>query len=112
MSIYDEANDAFERGEIEGVKEILAPNASSGDSEAQAALGSFLTLSPDPDRFAEYAGMVFDWHVPAFTMAISLAATVMFGLAPALHCAKTDVLAALKDGEATAPVKRSLARLP
>jgi TPR repeat protein len=53
MSIYDEANDAFERGEIEGVKEILAPNASLGDPEAQTALGSFLTLSPDPERFVE-----------------------------------------------------------
>ncbi len=53
MSIYDEANDAYERGELEGVREILAPNASSGDPEAQAALGSFLTLSPDPDRFVE-----------------------------------------------------------
>src|SRR5262245_16405243 len=56
MSIYDEANDAFERGEMEGVKEILAPNASLGDPEAQAALGSFLTLSPDPDRFVEGVG--------------------------------------------------------
>jgi putative ABC transport system permease protein len=54
--------------------------------------------------------MVFDWHVPAFTMAISLAATVMFGLAPALHGAKTDVLSALKDGEATAPITRSRLR--
>src|SRR5207244_13181988 len=54
--------------------------------------------------------MMFDWHVPAFTMAISLAATVMFGLAPALHCAKTDVLSALKDGEATAPIQRSRLR--
>jgi len=34
MSIYDEANDAFERGELEGVKEILVPNASLGDPEA------------------------------------------------------------------------------
>jgi TPR repeat protein len=56
MSIYDEANDAFERGELEGVRQILAPDASSGDTEAQAALGSFLTLSPDPDRFAEGVG--------------------------------------------------------
>jgi uncharacterized protein len=56
MSIYDEANDAYERGEMEGVKDILAPNASLGDPEAQAALGSFLTLSPDPDRFVEGVG--------------------------------------------------------
>ncbi|HXU82640.1 MAG TPA: hypothetical protein VN914_14660 [Polyangia bacterium] len=56
MSIYDDANDAFERGELEGVRQILSPGAVSGDTEAQAALGSFLTLSPDPERFAEGVG--------------------------------------------------------
>jgi TPR repeat protein len=53
MSIYDDANDAFERGELDGVRQILSPGAVSGDTEAQAALGSFLTLSADPDRFTE-----------------------------------------------------------
>ena len=53
MSIYDDANDAFELGELERVRELLAPGAASGDPDAQAALGSFLTLASDAGRFLE-----------------------------------------------------------
>jgi TPR repeat protein len=53
MSIYDDANTAFERGELRRVHELLAPDAASGDLDAQAALGSFLTLTSDPSPFLE-----------------------------------------------------------
>jgi TPR repeat protein len=53
MSIYEDANDAFERGELEGVRELLSPGATSGDPEAQAALGTFLTLTSDAGWFLE-----------------------------------------------------------
>ena len=53
MSIYEDANSAFERGELVRVRELLAPVAISGDTEAQAALGSFLTLTSDPRPFRE-----------------------------------------------------------
>jgi TPR repeat protein len=53
MSIYDDANDAFERGELERVRELLVPSAASGDAEAQAALGTFLTLTSDANPFLE-----------------------------------------------------------
>ena len=53
MSIYEDANDAFERGELELVRELLAPSAVSGDTEAQAALGTFLTLTSNPSPFRE-----------------------------------------------------------
>lgn len=53
MSIYEDANTAFERGELVRVRELLAPGAVSGDPEAQAALGTFLTLTSDPRPFRE-----------------------------------------------------------
>lgn len=53
MSIYDDANNAFERGELERVREILSPGASSGDTDAQAALGTFLTLTSETSPFLE-----------------------------------------------------------
>jgi TPR repeat protein len=53
MSIYEDANNAFERGELIRVRELLAPGAVSGDPDAQAALGSFLTLTSDPRPFRE-----------------------------------------------------------
>jgi hypothetical protein len=43
MSIYEDANEAFEAGELDRVRELLIPVAISGDAEAQAALGTFLT---------------------------------------------------------------------
>ncbi len=45
-------------------------------------------------------GLVFDvdWHVLAFTAAISLATTLAFGLAPALYGLRTDVVSSLKAG--------------
>jgi predicted permease len=86
--------------------------AATGGMAGAAVFGVTVTiLVASFDLSRDFSSrMVFDWHVPAFTMAISLAATVMFGLAPALHGAKTDVLAALKEGEATAPIKRSRLR--
>ena len=53
MSIYEDANEAFEAGELDRVRELLIPVAISGDAEAQSALGTFLTLSGDPTPFEE-----------------------------------------------------------
>lgn len=46
-------------------------------------------------------GLVYDcdWRVLAFTMAISLAATLLFGLCPAIHSLKTDVVSSVKQGD-------------
>jgi hypothetical protein len=60
---------------------------------------------------ATYASrLVFDWRVAAFGVVISLATTVMCGVAAALHSAATDILSALKDGESTARPRRSRLR--
>ena len=53
MSIYDEANDAFERGDLDRVRELLEPGANAGDHDAQAALGTFLTLTTVQSGFLE-----------------------------------------------------------
>jgi putative ABC transport system permease protein len=39
-----------------------------------------------------------DWHVVAFTLAIAVLSGLCFGIAPALHLAKTNLSAAVKDG--------------
>jgi TPR repeat protein len=53
MSIYEDAHNAFERGELDRVRELLAPVAASGDPDAQAALGTFLTLTTEASPFLE-----------------------------------------------------------
>src|SRR3954468_9510682 len=42
MSIFDDANQAFERGDLGRVRELLEPTANAGDREAQTALGTLL----------------------------------------------------------------------
>lgn len=44
----------------------------------------------------------FDWRVALFTAGISVAATLLFALLPAMQSSKTDVLSALKEGGMTA----------
>jgi putative ABC transport system permease protein len=106
---------ALGAGRTQLMRQLLTESlliAVSGAVAAAAVFGVTVTiLMASFDLSRDFsARMVFDWHVPAFTMAISLAATVMFGLAPALHGANTEVLGALKDGEATAPITRSRLR--
>jgi putative ABC transport system permease protein len=57
-------------------------------------------------------GMTVDWMVLSFTAIVSLAAVVLFGIAPALQAGKSDVYAALKSdgGRSSAGLKRSRLR--
>ena len=43
------------------------------------------------------AGLALDWRVLAFTLAISFATGILFGLFPAVHVARLDVNSSLKD---------------
>ncbi|HKW89983.1 MAG TPA: ABC transporter permease [Candidatus Acidoferrales bacterium] len=55
-----------------------------------------LALKPPMLSFLNF-DLPLDWRVVGFTLAISVFTGVVFGLAPAVHCSKTDVAARLKD---------------
>src|SRR6185436_15988453 len=56
MSVVDEANAAFDSGDLNRVRALLEPGASAGDLNAQATLGTMLSLSPDRTTFIEGVG--------------------------------------------------------
>ena len=51
-----------------------------------------------------------DWTVLAFSIAVSIATGVLFGLVPALRCARPDDAVALRDGERTTGAGHRLGR--
>ena len=72
-----------------------------------AAITSF--LPPDFPRLREIG---IDWRVLGFTLLVSMVTALLFGFAPALHLARTDVQEAMKEtGRGTAgSVRRSRLR--
>jgi putative ABC transport system permease protein len=54
-------------------------------------------LSLKPPSLPIKMDVPFDWRVLAFTLGVSLATGIVFGIAPALRAAKTSVAPALKD---------------
>jgi predicted permease len=72
-----------------------------------AAITSF--LPPDFPRLLEIG---IDWRVLGFTLAVSMLTALLFGFAPALHLAKTDVQEAMKENSrgTTGSVRRSRLR--
>ena len=70
--------------------------AAVGLALAWAGTRMLVTLSPDIlPRAAEIA---MDGRALGFTAAIAVLTGILFGLAPAVHMAKTDLMAALRDG--------------
>jgi ABC-type antimicrobial peptide transport system permease subunit len=61
---------------------------------AVKALTVFFASGARPIHLDAY----WDWRVPAFTVGISMLATVVFGAAPILRAVRTDPQTALKDG--------------
>jgi predicted permease len=67
-------------GGIVGIRALLAVNTA------------------DLPRLGQNASLVgLDWRVVAFTVGISLATGLIFGLVPAIHASRTDLSAVLKD---------------
>lgn len=67
---------------------------------ARGLLSGLIAISPENlPRIAEVA---IDWNVALFTLGASLAASLLFGLAPAIQVSKGDTRDALKSGERTA----------
>jgi putative ABC transport system permease protein len=70
--------------------------AAAGVALAWAATRMLVTLSPNIlPRAAEIA---VDGRALGFTAAVAVLTGILFGLAPAVHMAKTDLMAALRDG--------------
>ena len=55
-------------------------------------------------------GIAIDWHLLLFTVVASLGSGLAFGILPALHAARSDVSATLKQEGAQVTTARSLAR--
>jgi predicted permease len=67
-----------------------------------AGLRALLIMNPgDIPRIAEHGASIgMDWRVAAFTVLVSLATGLLFGLVPALGVSRADLTAALKTGGA------------
>jgi putative ABC transport system permease protein len=69
-----------------------------------AGARALIALSPNTlPRVSELAqssliGAILDWRLIGFTLAISLVTGVLFGLAPSLHLARTDLSLSLREG--------------
>jgi len=61
---------------------------------------ALLAVNPgDIPRIAEHGSAItLDWRVVAFTILVSLATGLLFGLIPALDVSRTDLMAGLKEG--------------
>ncbi|MET0554220.1 MAG: ABC transporter permease [Vicinamibacteria bacterium] len=79
---------------------------------AWAGVGVLAALVPA--EVPRVAGIAVDWRVALFTLAVSVAAGVVFGLAPALGASRVDLAGALKqagrtgDAAATGRLRRTL----
>lgn len=102
------------------VRQLLTESASL--SLAGGALGfllgifgirSLLALNPAIPRIGEHGYHVaMDWHVLAFTVLVSLATGILFGLAPALQASRADLSTGLKQstGRADTDLRQSKIR--
>ena len=75
---------------------LAAMGATAGLALAWAGTRMLVTLTPNIlPRASEIA---LDGRALGFTAAIAILTGILFGLAPAIHMAKTDLMAALRDG--------------
>ena len=83
---------------------LAAIGAVIGVISGVAGAQGLIALSPgNLPRATELAqtslvGAVLDWRLLSFTLVVSLVTGILFGLAPALHLARTDLSANLKEG--------------
>ncbi len=63
-----------------------------------------------PMNFPLIIDLVIDWRVLVFSLAVSLLTGVIFGIAPALHATKTELVPALKDEGSLGGYRRSRLR--
>jgi len=69
--------------------------------------GASALMALAPANVPRLTELGIDWRVLAFTLAVSIAATLLFGVAPAFHAARVDLNNALKQGGGRANVTGS-----
>jgi len=76
---------------------------------AKAALVSVTKMQVD--AMPQLASVAIDWRVLAFTLAVSLATALLFGLAPALTGTRVNLVEALKQGGRSAMAGKTATRM-
>ncbi len=76
---------------------------------AQWSISALAKLAPT--NIPRVDEISLDWRVLAFTLAVSAATGMVFGLAPALECSRVDLNSALKTGGRTASGHRAGSRM-
>ena len=81
----------------------------AGVALARWIIDSIMALKP-PIAIPITLELHVDWRVLVFSMIVSVITGVLFGLVPALHATKPDLIPALKDAASQSGVRRSLLR--
>ncbi len=76
---------------------------------SRSGVDAFLAVIPEPIPF--WVQFTVDGRVLAFTLAVALATSVLFGLAPAWRAAQTDLNETLKENARSATASRTRRRL-
>ena len=78
---------------------------------ALAQMGLAFVTRTHPERLSQLASMGIDWRVLAFTLLVSLATSLLFGVAPALTGTRLNLVDSLKQGGRSATSGRPARRL-
>jgi putative ABC transport system permease protein len=76
---------------------------------AQSAVDAFSTIRIPSDLPLQFTFQL-DYRVAIFTLLVSLASAILFGLIPAVQCTRTDLASTLKAGESDDARKRLFGR--
>jgi putative ABC transport system permease protein len=83
---------------LAGVGAVVGSIAGVAGARALMALSPGNLPRASELAHSTFAGSMLDWRLLAFTLMLSIATGLLFGLAPALHLSRTDLGATLKEG--------------